>query len=286
MPSPAEFYKQASGLAALSNEMVQLQHDVAKAVNEKIEEADVVITETKEVKEEFVSKVSEILDEKAGIFDEKIEEFDALKEKVEKTLEEKQGPEGPAGADADEQYIIQEVLASLNIEKVVSDAVNKLPKPKQINEKTLSYKILEEVKAYINSIEKKEIDYIPLMQKMLSSKNFKVKLDQVDGINQTLNSLRTQFSRGYLHGGGDTVQAGSNVTITENNGKKIINATGVTFETPTGTVDGVNKDFTVTQTPLYVISDGVTYFEGAGYSLSSLTITLDFAPTSFVRVAL
>lgn len=60
---------------------------------------------------------------------------------------------------------------------------------------------------------------------------------------------------------------------------------GVTFETPTGTVNSTNTVFTVTNVPAYVVSDGVTYFENSGYTRSSLTITMDVPPTSFIRSA-
>lgn len=50
---------------------------------------------------------------------------------------------------------------------------------------------------------------------------------------------------------------------------------GVSVETPTGTVDDSNVTFTVSNTPLYVVINGAQYFEGAGYSYSGGTITLD-----------
>lgn len=59
--------------------------------------------------------------------------------------------------------------------------------------------------------------------------------------------------------------------------------TGV--ETPVGTVNGTNRTFTVTNTPKYIVSDGVTYFENSGYTLSTLTITMDFAPVGFITSA-
>lgn len=58
---------------------------------------------------------------------------------------------------------------------------------------------------------------------------------------------------------------------------------GVNIETPTGDVDSVNKTFTVTTSPIYIIIDGVTYFEGSGYTIVGLTITTDIAPTGFIR---
>ncbi len=58
---------------------------------------------------------------------------------------------------------------------------------------------------------------------------------------------------------------------------------GVTVETPSGSVNSSNVTFTVTATPKWIVSDGITYFSGAGYSLATLTVTMDVAPSSFIR---
>ena len=58
---------------------------------------------------------------------------------------------------------------------------------------------------------------------------------------------------------------------------------GVTVETPTGAIDSSNVTYAVTATPKWVVSDGVTYFNGAGYSIVGLTITMDIAPSGFIR---
>lgn len=61
---------------------------------------------------------------------------------------------------------------------------------------------------------------------------------------------------------------------------------GVTVETPTGSVDSSNTSFTVTSEPKWIVSDGVTYFDGAGYSYSSLTVTMTIPPSSYIRAIL
>ena len=61
---------------------------------------------------------------------------------------------------------------------------------------------------------------------------------------------------------------------------------GVSVTTPTGTVNGANVTFTVTAEPLWVVADGATYFAGVGYSYSSLTVTMDLAPSIFIRAIL
>lgn len=50
---------------------------------------------------------------------------------------------------------------------------------------------------------------------------------------------------------------------------------GLTVETPTGTVDDSNTSFTVSNTPKYIVVNGAQYFDGAGYTYLAGTITLD-----------
>lgn len=58
---------------------------------------------------------------------------------------------------------------------------------------------------------------------------------------------------------------------------------GSTVETPTGTVNAVNTVFTVTAEPKFVVADGTTYFDGAGYAYSALSITMDVPPSASIR---
>ncbi len=58
---------------------------------------------------------------------------------------------------------------------------------------------------------------------------------------------------------------------------------GASVEEPTGTIDGSNVTFTVSNDPLYVVADGLMYFSGAGYSYGAGTITMDSPPFSFIR---
>ncbi len=51
-------------------------------------------------------------------------------------------------------------------------------------------------------------------------------------------------------------------------------------ETPSGTRNGVNKVFTVLHTPKFITFNGQTWYEGAGYSIVGLTVTLDIAPNA------
>jgi len=65
----------------------------------------------------------------------------------------------------------------------------------------------------------------------------------------------------------------------------VIGGTSINVETPTGTVNGVNTTFTVSNAPTFVIIDGMVRFSGFGYTYSLGTITVDplIPPTSFIR---
>lgn len=60
-------------------------------------------------------------------------------------------------------------------------------------------------------------------------------------------------------------------------------AGGYTKATPTGSVNGSNITYTVTNEPVYVVADGTTYFDGAGYTYSALSIVMANAPAAFIR---
>jgi len=54
--------------------------------------------------------------------------------------------------------------------------------------------------------------------------------------------------------------------------------TGFTRLDATGTVDGTNANFTFTEKPTYIVSDGAWYTENSGWTWSGLTATLSVPP--------
>ncbi len=60
-------------------------------------------------------------------------------------------------------------------------------------------------------------------------------------------------------------------------------AGSITVETPVGSVNASNTTFTVSAEPSWVVSDGITYFDGAGYSYAALSITMDVPPSQYIR---
>lgn len=59
---------------------------------------------------------------------------------------------------------------------------------------------------------------------------------------------------------------------------------GSTVETPTGTVNASNTTFTPSAEPQYVVADGITYFDGAGYTWGGTDIVMDIPPSVYIRV--
>jgi len=142
---------------------------------------------------------------------------------------------------------------------------------------------------------------------------------EVDGAPSVSNPTQIKFSNGSVTDNGDgtvtvTTGSGGGGDVSSNTatsvdsevalfsgtgGKTIKRATGTGFakltsgvlsvveainvETPSGTVDGSNVTFTVTVTPKFIVSDGAVYFDGAGYSLATLTVTMTVPPVGFIR---
>lgn len=117
-------------------------------------------------------------------------------------------------------------------------------------------------------------------------------MPDIKKIENRFAEIRNQISAPYnpppgsKRGGGDTVVAGTGVTITNTrNGNKQITATGTvaTWRTPPETPDGVIVVFTVTAEPATVVADGVTLFAGQGYSYAAFQITFVNPPALYVR---
>lgn len=244
---------------------------------------------------ELVKKISTLHDELTG----KVGQADSLLDSVNEHLDRshkavnrltevqdgirfiqgKDGSDGRDGRDADEEKMVQRILAAIrqpidgetpvvDYNRIVSD-VRKLIEVKDGKDATVDYnRILNDVK------EKLTIDHVP-------------------GLRGEIDSYRNQLAGKvygedtWARGGGDTVVQGTGVTIIPNaNGQKVISATGgggSTPLTPTGAVNGVNQVYVVVSRPSSVVADGITYYEGHGYSYSALQITMDSPPSQYIR---
>lgn len=87
-------------------------------------------------------------------------------------------------------------------------------------------------------------------------------------------------------------KAGTNIAIAHSkvNGLDTLTFTSsggagsVTVETPPEAPNQVTTVFTVTAEPKFVVADGTTYFDGAGYTYAALQVTMSVAPSASIRV--
>lgn len=196
--------------------------------------------------------------------DQKIAEIDY---KMEEALRLEKGEKGE---DADELKIAQWVLSQIptpkdgrdgkdaDEDRIVSKIAKMVPKSDDIAKEVL--KRIPENKASLKVIQEKiELDPEVLMGHL---EKLSPKLKDKLGINE-IDKLTKILDRRYIHGGGDTVTAGTNVTITRNaNGDKVINATGgaaIAVLAAAGDIDDTNTTFTFTSVPTIVVINGASY---------------------------
>lgn len=167
---------------------------------------------------------------------------------------------GEPGKEVDVKALEKSILSKVPVideEKIISEAVARVPvfDPIAVEKKILSKLPKNNLKVITQNV---EIDPMSVVDKILSlpSDKLKLKTSNIDGLEQTLSAFRSQISsRGYVHGGGDTVAAGTNVTITTNSqGQKVISATGgvagvTSFNTLTGAVT-ISAGSGITLTPV------------------------------------
>lgn len=58
---------------------------------------------------------------------------------------------------------------------------------------------------------------------------------------------------------------------------------GITVEIPPEAPDASRTQFTVSAQPKWMVADGTTYYQGAGYAYSTDSVTFDVPPSEFVR---
>jgi len=210
------------GVTKLFTDMQELKNDVVTTVDNKINE---VTAKVQALDDMMTPAIEELRKATDGI--------EQLKEDALDIIEDiKKGEKGDAGKDADDDSIRNDLAKEVEqVEKRLKDCIPVIDEKKliekllkQLPENKASLKIIQEQMA----VEDPEsiIDRIMALPEEKRAK-LRVAGANIDGLAQTIRSMRTQLGNGYQHGGGDTVVAGTNVTITTNaNGQKIINASG------------------------------------------------------------
>jgi hypothetical protein len=85
-------------------------------------------------------------------------------------------------------------------------------------------------------------------------------------------------SLNFVGSGVTGTNIGDNVTATIPGG----GGTGFTKLTATGTVNSVNADFTFTEKPTYIVSDGLWYVENTGWTWAGSTATMTVPPNDLI----
>lgn len=114
-----------------------------------------------------------------------------------------------------------------------------------------------------------------------------LKVEHIPGLKNEIASYRNQLAGKiygkdtWARGGGDSVVAGSGVTITSVNGQKVISSVGSGglgyLPVVSGAINNSNTVFTFAQTPTIVVVNGASYINGSGVTISGTTATLDNA---------
>lgn len=182
------------------------------------------------------------------------------------------------------------VLQQVDIAATVKDTLRQLvdgvtPTIEEVAEELLSSKrFIKYVKKYAKpgkNADPTDIDaIIEAVRTQLEAQP--IHFQRVAGLESKFAELRAHVA-GSTRGGGDTIVAGSGVTIVDTvNGNKRISASGgagFTRLTATGAVNAANVTFTFTQAPTYVVADGVWYEAvdnnlNVQWTIAGLTVTM------------
>lgn len=209
-------------------DLKQLQKDTIFTLDSKVEETDELLSIFKEDSKSSLENVDKVINEKSQLFDGAIQHLvkttneaqniiENTKNEALRLISESKGDTGDAGQDADESRIIDAVVKQIPV----------------VDEKKLFNKILKALpdkKGDLKIIQEKvEIDPMSVIDKILKlakDGKFELPSKNISGLEQTMRAFQNQIgTRGYLHGGGDTVVAGANITIVPlPNGTKQINS--------------------------------------------------------------
>lgn len=112
-------------------------------------------------------------------------------------------------------------------------------------------------------------------------------MGRTGGTPQGLRFLIDGVKKGIISNMNFKAGTGMSIAYSKVNGQDTItfnaSSSGLTVETPPETPNASTTVFTVTAEPQWVVADGITLYPGAGYSYSSLQVTLDVAPSASIR---
>ena len=241
---------------AIHNEFKTISESVKTAVSRMENENKGNVTQELETaKTELENNMNKMLLEHEAMMSEATSKIDSIKN----------GENGKDGQGIDEQAVVQQIISLMPIpEEETPEEIRDMLETLEGNERLdiSAIKGVDELK-----------DQMKVTQTVTGGA--RGMFLYINGVKQGIVSMMNIVGTGVA-----TSVVGGLLTITITGGSG-----GSSIETPTGTVDGSNLIFTVTQTPLYTIVDGISKFSGVHYSYSAGTITLfaDNAPTQYIK---
>lgn len=271
-----DFGHGVASIGILINDLQNTKKEVVSQVEEKIAEVNERMEESEKVLIDRQEKVDQAIDTLKNTTDEILSYVGGI-------------TQGPKGDDADEDRIIKTTLdrvPKLDEEKLLSTFLSKVPK---IDETSLLKKFIAQIpknKADLKIIQEHfETDPMSVINKILEmGDSFKINAGSINGLDQTVRAFHNQIGRrGYIHGGGDTVVAGTNITIVTNpQGQKVISSTaggsGTVTSVSVATANGfAGTVATSTTTPVITLSTTITgLLKGNGTAVSAAVSNTDY----------
>ena len=294
-PQQSNFGDAFGSLANTILELRQLKTEIINTLNLKIDEIDAKIAEHTKTVQSNTNKAIETVNHVNDVAQEiKAEAIDLIKTRA------IQGNPGKDATPVNEDSIVEKLKVHIpqpiDTEKLSNEILGKVPK---LDTKKLAKVVLNAIpdnKASLKIIQEQiVIDPMSVIEKIMElakQGKFKLKKENIDGLDQTMQAFSSQLGKGYLHGGGDTVVAGSNVTIVKNNaGQSVISSTGggggSSWTSGSFTPNGVTTVFTLPTIPtsiLFLFDNGQLQLTPTDYSLTGATVTFTSAPLSTDKV--
>lgn len=109
----------------------------------------------------------------------------------------------------------------------------------------------------------------------INSGESQISIDRIQGLQELFNEVRVKNWKPFYVGTGQMIESPSPITVG--------GAGGFAIEIPQGLVNNSNQVYAVTAEPDFVVADGTTYYEGAGYTYAAFQVTLDVKPSSWIR---
>ena len=254
----------------LSDELISLATDIGDRSKKEIEQMRADL-------EEMANRIrANVETDTASVRSSVEEEVNRLRFAHEALIAEAQAKldsvrDGQDGKHADEEAVVQRVLSLI-------------PTPENTEEETPeSVRDMLETLEDDNRLDKSAVKGIEDIEKKI------VGLTEIASTPHGGGGVNVHVNGQFIGHVQQIEFTGSGITTSLVSGKTVLVVTGgsgaTAVEEPTGAVNGVNDEFTVTNEPLYIIVDGVSKFVTLHYTYlaGTITITDGAPPVQYIR---